>query len=224
MRYRSLLLITTALVLFAASGCMRMEVDLVINDNDTVDGSIVAAWSEEFLEEAESADIDFDPDSADDLIDALLNDLPGIEDRREYQQDGYVGEAANFSRQPLEDFSDMDEGQYDLQIVRVDGNYELTGYWDLRGFDPLEFDLDADVASPDMTLSVTFPGRIIDHNGSVDGRTITWDLELGEENELVAEASARNPGVMVASFGLGAVVILAALWVWQYRQLRHYSL
>ncbi|QSB04317.1 LppM family (lipo)protein [Natronoglycomyces albus] len=225
MRYRPLLLIVGTLVtLLASTGCMRLELDLVINDDDTVDGHIVAAWSDDFLAEAASADIDFDPDQADALIDALLGDLPGIEDRRDYRQDGFSGETASFARQPLSDFASLEEGQDSLQIVRDGSRYQLTAYWNLQGYDPLEFDLSEQVPSPEITLSVTFPGRVTAHNGDLDGRTVTWNLALGEEHHLTAEAAGRNAGMLLATVGGGTVAILALMGLWQYRMLRRYSL
>jgi hypothetical protein len=73
----------------------------------------------------------------------------------------------------------------------------------------------------DGRIQVTFPGEVVDHNGELEGRTVTWtfDETQSEPLEMFAEArkgSIRWPliigiALMVGVLGLG--VIGGVVWL-----------
>jgi len=64
----------------------------------------------------------------------------------------------------------------------------------------------------DMSISVTFPGAVIEHDGTLDGNTVTWTPAFGEITTLHAVGSAvdggASPGLWI---GVGLVVVLVVI-------------
>jgi len=205
-------------LLFTATGCIRLDLGLEVRPDDTVGGSLTAAWSEDFLDEA--ADQGLDQDQLDAFLDALLDGVPGAE-RTVYEEDGFVGQTATFTDRPLAEFAEFggDEWGY-LRLSHSGRQYDLEGYWDLRsaGFlDPDAFD-DAEIL-----ISVNFPANVTEHNGTLDGRTVTWSMSPGEDYDLNATAVANNGWAFLIA-GLASIVVVAALlWLWQWSALRRHS-
>ncbi|THV31346.1 LppM family (lipo)protein [Glycomyces paridis] len=205
-------------LLFTASGCLRLDLGLEVRPDDTVGGTFTAAWNEEFLED--SADLGVDRAQLDAFLDALLDGVPGTE-RTPYREDGFVGQTGTFTDRPLAEFADFggDEWGY-LRIDHTGRQYDLEGYWDLRaaGFlDPGTFE-DAQIR-----ISVNFPASVTEHNGELDGRTVTWEMRPGDEYELHATAVANNGWAFLAAGVAFLVVVVALLWLWQWRALRRHS-
>ena len=206
-------------LLLAASGCLRLDLGLEVRPDDTVGGTFTAAWSESFLENADEQGLD--RAQLDAFLDALLDGVPGAE-RTPYEQDGFVGETATFTDRPLADFADFggDDWGY-LRIDHTGRRYELEGHWDLRsaGFIDPESLEDAEIL-----LSVNFPARVTEHNGELEGRTVTWTMSPGEEYDLTAVAVENDGRVFLIAGVAFAVLVCALLWLWQWRRLRRYSL
>jgi hypothetical protein len=206
-------------LLLAASGCLRLDLGLDVRSDDTVGGTFTAAWSKSFLENAEQQGLD--QPQLDAFLDALLDGVPGGE-RTAYDRNGFVGETATFTDRPLADFADFggDDWGY-LRIDHTGRQYDLEGHWDLRsaGFiDPEAFE-DAEIL-----LSVNFPARVTEHNGELDGRTVTWTMRPGEAYDLTAVAVENDGRVFLIAGIAFAVLVCALLWLWQWWRLRRYSL
>ncbi|MDN3238719.1 LppM family (lipo)protein [Glycomyces tritici] len=205
-------------LLVATSGCLRLDLGLQVRPDDTVGGEFTAAWSDEFV--AQAADEGLDQAQLDAFLDALLDGVPGTE-RTPYDEDGYSGYTATFTDRPLADFAEFggDDWGY-LRLDHTGREYGLEGHWDLRaaGFlDPTAFE-DAEIL-----LSVDFPARVTEHNGTLDGRTVTWTMTPGEEYDLNATAVA-NDGVAFLIAGIVfLLVVCGLLWLWQWTRLRRFS-
>lgn len=205
-------------VLAAASGCVRLDLGLEVRPDDTVGGEFTAAWSDDFLEQAQ--DQGLSRSELDAFLDALLDGVPGTE-RVPYEQDGFTGQTASFTDRPLSDFAEFggDEWGY-LRIGHEGREYGLEGYWDLRaaGFiDPEAFE-DAEIL-----ISVNFPATVTEHNGELDGRTVTWRMVPGQDYRLNATAVEKNGWAFLIA-GIGSVVVIGALlWLWQWTALRRHS-
>src|SRR5690625_1107125 len=91
-----------ALLALALTGCMRMDVALTVNDDDTVGGEMIIAVSEAMLE--------MTGESADSFTEQLLQDdsLPEEAEVEEYAQDGFVGARMLLNDVPLEEFQQED--------------------------------------------------------------------------------------------------------------------
>ena len=205
-------------LLFTATGCLRLDLGLEVRPDDTVGGSFTAAWSEDFLDKAASEGLD--QDQLDAFLDALLDGVPGTE-RTPYDEGGFVGQTATFTNRPLSEFAEFggDEWGY-LRLHHSGRQYDLESYWDLRsaGFlDPVAFD-DAEIL-----LSVNFPANVTEHNGTLDGRTVTWSMTPGDDYKLNATAVENNGWAFLIAGIASVLVIGALLWLWQWRMLRRHS-
>lgn len=215
---RALVAAAALALLLTAGGCLRLDLGLQIRSDDTVGGTFTAAWSEDFLDRAVEEGLD--RNELDAFLDALLDGVPGTE-RTPYEEDGFVGYTATFTDRPLADFAEFggDDWGY-LRIDHSDRRYELEGYWDLRAAGFIDPDAFQDA---EILISVDFPARVTEHNGTLDGRTVTWTMTTGEDYELHAAAVAND----MLAFALVAVactvVVLALLWLWQWRALRRHS-
>ncbi|MFB9660655.1 LppM family (lipo)protein [Glycomyces mayteni] len=201
-----------------ASGCVRLDLGLEVRPDDTVGGEFTAAWSDEFLEQAQ--DEGLGRSELDAFLDALLDGVPGTE-RVPYEQDGFTGQTASFTDRPLSDFAEFGGDEWGYLRIGHDGReYGLEGYWDLRaaGFiDPEAFE-DAEIL-----ISVNFPATVTEHNGELDGRTVTWRMVPGEDYDLHATAVENNGWAFLIA-GVGSVVVIGALlWLWQWYALRRHS-
>jgi hypothetical protein len=216
---RRVLLAAAALgLLVATSGCLRLDLGLQVRPDDTVGGEFTAAWSDEFA--AQAADQGLDQAQLDAFLDALLDGVPGTE-RTPYTEGGYTGYTATFTNRPLADFADF--GGDDWGYLRLDHSgreYTLDSHWDLRaaGFlDPAAFE------GAEILVSVDFPARVTEHNGELEGRTVTWTMTPGDEYDLTATA-VENDGRAFLIVGIAFVVVVCGLlWLWQWRRLRRFS-
>ena len=75
----------------------------------------------------------------------------------------------------------------------------------------------------DARFRVTVPGELVEHDAdTVEGRTATWDLEVGPTRTVTAVAAAPTgvPAelVLVGAAVLGLVVLGALAWWWRHRR------
>lgn len=205
-------------LLFAASGCLRLDLGLQVRSDDTVGGTFTAAWSEDFIDRADEEGLD--KRQLDAFLDALLDGIPGT-DRTPYNEDGFSGWTATFTDRPLADFAEF--GGDDWGYLRIDHEgreYDLEGHWDLRAAGFLDPDAFTDA---EILISVDFPARVTEHNGELSGRTVTWVMTPGEAYDLRATAVANNGWIFALAGVAFLVVVVGLLWLWQWSRLRRYS-
>ncbi|SDD22856.1 LppM family (lipo)protein [Glycomyces harbinensis] len=215
---RALVAAAALALLFTAGGCLRLDLGLEIRPDDTVGGTFTAAWSEDFLDR--SAELGLDQDQLDAFLDALLDGVPGTE-RTRYEQDGFTGQTGTFTDRPLADFAEFggDEWGY-LRLTHSGREYDLEGYWDLRAAGFIDADAFEDA---EILISVNFPATVTEHNGELDGRTVTWTMTPGEDYDLNATA-VENDGRAFAVAAVASVVVIAGLlWLAQWVALRRHS-
>ena len=195
MRTRRLLgaaALSTALVAGLA-GCVKMDMQLDLQSDDTVDGSILMAVSSALAEMSGQ-----DPESllgemnADDMV-----DQGAVTSTEPYDDGEYIGQTIHFEGESLESFSGG--GDEDLQIVREGDEYVVSGVMDLSdaamGTEGEGGEMFAGLMeSFDVRVSITFPGAVSEHNGELDGNTVTWTPRVGETNEISARGSAIEGG------------------------------
>jgi hypothetical protein len=186
------LLAVAAISAVVLTGCVRVQVDLELQSDDTVDGTMVLALQSGVGELLDTTD----PELADQLFgDAAEPFNDAVIDT--YQLDDYVGQKVTFEGQPI---AKLALGTGDLTVTR-DGNlYVLDGV-----IDATEAANGADIpASADITLSVTFPGPVYEHNGTLEGRTVTWDLTTTPD-QLHAEGAAAQSTTGAPPWLAGAI-------------------
>lgn len=195
-RFMSLALLGAAAL--TLSGCMRMQVDMTVAEDDTVDGTVVFAFQESILElmgdDADSlfAEMDFESDQGVTVAD--------------YEQDGFVGKEYTFAATPLADFN-SDGG---LTITREGDEFVVAGQMDLQGDSGEEVPgMEGMLDSFDISITLAFPGEVTSSNGEITGNSVTWKPVYGEANPLEARAGATGGGS-----GLGLILgIVAAVVV-----------
>lgn len=213
----------TVAVLLALSGCIKVDLAATINNDDTVDGELTVAVNTEAVEVIGQRE-------ADEFVAALTRDIPGATESVPYDDGRFVGETVTFADVPLDEFNPRERSGSDeanLTIRHDEGRYVLDGEWDLPRTDtggtlPELDERIADTAA--FTVTVTFPGPVVAHNGSLDGRTVSWDLKLGENNVLHAESDPGGRTAVALWVLAGSLVLLLIVMLLLYGQLRRHSL
>lgn len=212
---------TTVVALLALSGCIKVDLSATINADDTVDGRLTAAVNDEAIEV-------IGEQQADEFVEALTEDIPGASGTEPFDDGTFVGETVHFAAVPLDEFNprDDDSSRSQLTITHDDGRYVLDGEWDLPAADTGGSfpELDERIAnSAEFSVEVTFPGPVVSHNGDLDGRTVSWRLELGENNILHAESDpGANSGIALWVLAITVVATLVVMLL-LYIQLRRHS-
>lgn len=219
MRRRRLLVTAFGAVglLLALSGCVKLDMDLSVRPDDTVDGTVIMAVDKSLLT--------LSGISAQALRDQLEKQGPfPVADRpkkgkfseRPYDKDGKVGEAYVFSGVPLSEFGKGNGAG--LKITHRGDRYFATGQLDLSSNSSTSPQLDLGKAvnnAPDIRIRLTFPGEVLKSNGKISGRSVTWYPKLGQVTALRAEAraSAVQPILLVVAVGIVGLLLLVGLVV-----------
>ncbi|KON74815.1 hypothetical protein M768_02450 [Cellulosimicrobium cellulans F16] len=169
---------------------------LTLNEDDTFDGSVVMAFSDEL---AESANMD-PQEMWDSMGSEMESELPEGATQEPYAQDGYTGTKITYADQPISQLSSA--GADSISVTREGDEYVVSGSMDMTGeeFNPDTGDATSDeltqqmMDSLDIKVSITFPGEVAESNGEVDGNTVTWTPVVGEVNEMTARGSAVAGG------------------------------
>ncbi|HYJ61930.1 MAG TPA: hypothetical protein VE032_10750 [Actinomycetota bacterium] len=193
------------------AGCLKAKQDLTLHPDDTVDGVVLVAVSEELIELSGS--------TAEEVLQQITegeSPIPeGIDaEIEDYQEDGFVGKTFTFTGAPISAIND----QGDLSITHegdtfvVDGDVDLSaGETPIDPTDPATQEL---MSEFDVSLSVTFPGEVSDHDGSLDGTTVTWTPAFGEATSIHAVGSAIDEGsssLLWILIALGVIVLIAVV-------------
>lgn len=182
-----------ALGLVVLAGCMKVEMNFTLSEDDTASGTVIMAISDAVAES-----LDMDPqemwDMANEGEDGLTSDLPEGATQEPYADGEYTGVEVTYADQPIDTIGTSE----DLSITREGDEYVVAGVMDLTdesteetGEIPAEF-LDSFL----MRIAVTFPGEVGETNGTVDGSTVTWEPAFGERTEIAARGSAVADGTM----------------------------
>lgn len=175
----------------ALTGCVKLDLDLDVRSDDTVDGTVVLGFSKQLagLPGLDAGDL-----TSDGPID--IPDQGRVTTER-YDDGDFVGTRFGFTDVPLAEFGDRDRAD-DLRIVRDGDQFRVSGTLDL-GADNAPRDtgglgLDRLASGAEIRIRLTFPGDVVSANGTVDGRSVTWSPEFGETVELEAVAGATGRG------------------------------
>ena len=199
----------TTLVVVGLSGCMKVDMDMQLQSDDTVDGTMIFAVSRDLAEMAGE-----DPESLAEQMgaDALpMDEGEGEFTQKPYDDGDFIGTEVTFSDVPLSSFAE--EGtEESLRFVREGDEFVVTGNMDMTDSGGME-GLGAGMANSfDVQISVTFPGAVSEHNGELSGRTVTWKPVVGETNPINARGSAIDgggDGLNIALIvGIGAAALL----------------
>ncbi len=210
---KTLAIAFTALLTVVLSGCMRMHIDLVLEEGDTASGSMIFAISDETAQSMQ-----MEPQA---LFDIMMQDSEEIapEDGKAepYAADGYTGTKWTFESQPIE--ANVGGGS-DLTITREGDDYVVSGEFNMGDEGEMEGNAMAEAMLQgfDVALKITFPGEIKEANGEITGQTVTWAPKPGENLTLSARGSAIGTGSGAGGLSLpvilgivGAVLVLVVV-------------
>lgn len=207
-RSRKLLAALGMLLVLVLAGCVRFQADLNVSDHDTLDGDIVVA----VITNDEPGSADDARDAAANIETQLLPALRGADGvtATPYEQDDYVGTRFALSGTPIDALGGGSDGA--LTLTREGDEYLFSGRLD---FTPGEEattgdEVDGDAGDSDITVSISFPGDVLEHNGEISGNKVTWATTLEGSVDMEARASAIPNGPPA---WLWAVVALAVLLI-----------
>jgi type II secretory pathway pseudopilin PulG len=183
-----------------------MTLDFTVNSNDTISGEMVMAVSDSLLEMAGT--------SFDEALESSGSSSPFGEGAEEegtiepYAADGFTGQKFTFDSVPLDRFAQTsDTTGMSLAITRDGSVFKLSGGLDLASQDPEAANL-GELGDLDLRVSITFPGKVTQSNGEVEGNKVTWTPKLGEANTFEATASAGGSSAPLLVIGIVVLVLL----------------
>jgi LppM domain len=218
-------------LVFLMTGCIKLNMNLGINSDDTVSGTVEFGVQKELL--------DLTGQNVEDLLGSdapFPSNAPGV--TVEPFDDGeFAGQQFIFEDLPIEEFNSggiagasgatsVAGAGDELQIAREGDTFVVTGVLDLSsglsgvtgpfgGTGGAQF-----FESADIKIAITFPGEVLQApGGEIDGNTVTYVPEFGERLEINATGSAVDNGEAADVVGgsdsflpliliIGAVVIV----------------
>lgn len=191
-------------MVFALTGCMKVDAQLAINEDNTVTGSIVMAVDKRLAS--------LTGKSQDQLVSTVTVAPDTIAQGtvvQPYQDDLFVGRRYVFTNVPLNDFHGTD--QVSVTLVHDGRAYLFNGIADLRMIDLADPAVQRFGNMFAFTVSVTFPGKVVESNGTVTGRTVTWSPKAGESQPMHARAETPANTWLPWALGLGIFLVIVVV-------------
>ncbi|WP_157545164.1 LppM family (lipo)protein [Hamadaea tsunoensis] len=202
---RTAFALAVAALLFALTGCMKIDAQLTVGADDTVSGTIVMGVDKRLA--------GLTGQTEDQLVASMGLDtakLPTGATVEKYADDGFVGRKIVFSGTPLKDFTGTGDKDT-FSIVHSGHEYVFNGVVNLS---LVQLDNPAVKPFADMfgvTFAVTFPGKVIEHNGELNGRTVTWKPKAGQSYAMRARAEEPTSTAWILPVVLSGVGVLAVV-------------
>ena len=194
------------------SACLKLDVDLEVNADNTVGGAIIFGVDKQLLELSGS--------SIEDVLDTtapIPEDVEGVT-TEPFEDDRFAGQRFTFEGVPLEEFSSGDLAiMRDGDVFTVNGVLDLSsglsGATGLSGLTGPLGNPEELFRTAEMRVRITFPGEVTQANGEVDGNSVTWVPVVGERLEIQATAGAVDSGDsnLTLLLIIGAIVLAAAI-------------
>ena len=204
---RSIFAATIAVVvIFITSGCMKLNMNLTVNEDDTVSGNLIIAYSNQALDLANS----YGSSGALDTNN-LITPQPGIT-VTPYKDDSYTGSKVTFDKKPFSDFSTGSSAD-SLRFTKTGNIVKVSGVLDMSGggstsvselmSNPLTSSL---FSTSDIAVIITMPGKVTSNTGTVKGNTVTFKGKLGEKLVIEAQADETKDNTLLF-VGIGAAIL-----------------
>ena len=208
---------TALSIMLLTTGCVKLNLDLTVDGNDTVSGTMVFAVAKSLAELGGQSEAEATGPETENLF----GDAENV--KVEAFDDGdFVGSSYSFEGLPLEEFNpEVAEGS-DFSLKRDGDNIIVSGVLDtVSDSEELENNPFGDallaglISSSEIRISITLPGQIKETNGTVEGQTVTWKGSFGEKLEINALAYSPkiHPFVWIigSSLAFGLLVGLISL-------------
>ncbi|MDO8147345.1 MULTISPECIES: hypothetical protein [unclassified Isoptericola] len=188
--------------LLALGGCMKVDWDMTLHEDDTASGTVIMGFSDELAES-----MGMDPQELWDMSneggDSFTEGMPEGSTEQPYSDGEYTGVEVTFTDQPI---SEMAGGAEDeLSVTREGDEFVVDGVFDLSE-DAADMGDTGDLPeglldSFDMRIAVTFPGEVTETTGEVEGTTVVWTPTFGQVTEVYARGSAVGDGAAAPEEG-----------------------
>ncbi|MCO1594907.1 DUF3153 domain-containing protein [Micromonospora sp. RHAY321] len=186
-RGKALRVAVCVLLLAVLSGCMQLNMGLTVNADDTVDGQLLLTAQKSLLSSRNK--------NIPAAFAELRQNIPALPAGEEssYEDTKLFGTQISYRRAPLASFDSES-----VKLVRDGDFYRFT-----LPLDPSKYGGKMDQQNPQQQqaflklmsfeISVTFPGRVIDTNGTVNGRSVTWKVDSNQDKPTELRAVAEAP-------------------------------
>lgn len=195
----------------ALSACLKLNVDLTVTPQDTVNGTMILAIDKSVAAMTGQSEEDLRKQ----FTDSAPTSAPGTK-VEPYNDDTYIGSKITLTEVPLADLN-KDSAKDQLRIVhdKEAGTYTVSGELDLSQLNSGAVGA-ALTRTLDVRITITMPGDVIEHNGTLDGTTVTWTAKPGEKLTMhaVSEEGSAIPWVPVLAIGIPTLLVIAAVVVW----------
>ena len=185
-------------LLLVLSGCLKYDLMLVVDENDTINGTLIIAVAREF-----AVGEDIFGQTGD------LTPSEGSVTKEAYEDADYIGSRYIISGVPISEIDSLStDSSTRFSLTHEGQEYVLDATIDfnLSGSETVPTE-----ASFTAMVSFTFPGAVTESNGTVDGNTVVWSqLRPDAENTLTARASAVSNGQASAASASAAGIP----WIW----------
>ncbi|MFY1682319.1 LppM family (lipo)protein [Micromonospora sp. WMMD730] len=169
------------------AGCMQLNLGLTVNADDTVDGQLLLTAEKSVLS---SRNKNLAVAYAE-----LRENIPALPAGEEtvYEDERFYGAQITYRHTPLKNFTSES-----VKLVRDGDLYRFS-----LPLDPKKYGGKVAEQNPQnqqtflqlmsFEISVTFPGRVIDSNGTLTGRSVTWKVIANQPKPAELRAIAEAP-------------------------------
>lgn len=194
----------TLIAVVALSGCIRYNVDMTLSEDNTASGTVVIAVQKGIGEQMGVA-------TDEEALTQVFGESPfgpGFTPAP-YADGDWVGQSYAFDAMPITDLTDLAS----LFTVTREGDL-FTVVGDQAPV--AEDEMSEMPEGAESALSITFPGEVIESNGTVEGTTVTWDLvAMTEPIQATAKATGSGSGSdlrtsLLIGGGIALVVLVGA--------------
>jgi hypothetical protein len=197
---------------FALTGCLKMNVDLTVTPQDTLNGTMILGIDKSVATMSGQSEEDLRKQ----FTDAAPTSAPGTK-VEPYSDDTYIGSKIIFTEVPLADLN-KDTSNEQLRIVHDPKakTYTVSGEVDLSPLNPSEPVAASFIRTLDVRIAITLPGDVIEHNGSLNGRTVTWVGKPGEKLTMhaVSEEGSTIPWLPILAIGIPTLLVIGGVVAW----------
>ncbi|MDQ0094922.1 LppM family (lipo)protein [Paeniglutamicibacter psychrophenolicus] len=192
--------VMVALVL-SLTGCMKMDVDLVVSSPEKASLSMVMAFDKKVVGDASVAEVLGQVGTTEE---ELFKNFPEEATKTPYDQDGFKGYLFTVNDKSLTEMGDL-SGELGPKV-----NIEFRGgqyYFSAQGL------AGGDTSTlTESTMTVTFPGEIVSASSGaqIDGNTVSFDMRTAS-GEMTAVAKEKDNTPLYLSLGFGLLALLGAV-------------
>ena len=190
-RSRKILAALGMLLVLVLAGCVRFQADLRLNPDDTVNGDDHRGGGHRRRRRSRAMRPRQAPTASRRRSCPNLRGADGVT-ASDYDQDEYIGTKFDMSNTPIDAFSGGGEDGA-LTLTREGSEFAFSGTLDFTPDDG-ETEVGPDDDTSNISVSVTFPGAVTEHNGELEGTTVTWSGTIESKIDMEARGSAVSTG------------------------------